>query len=108
MNPRPPNSAPAGPPWQLPAEPSPEVPEQPRPVPEQPRRVPEQTRQPRERPRPAPEKARQPPAEPSQLRRGRRGNWPFLPPEAEDAMLPPVNIPPGTPVASGPGAGAPG
>ena len=58
MNPRPRNSAPAGPPWELPAEPSPRLPEQAAPGPEQPRPVPEQGRPAPQRARGAPERGR--------------------------------------------------
>ena len=58
MNPRPRNSAPAGPPWELPAEPSPRLPEQAAPGPEQPRPVPEQARPAPQRARGAPERGR--------------------------------------------------
>ncbi len=81
MNPRPTNSAPAGPPWELPAERSPHAPQQ---------------------PRPAPEQARQTPVEPSQPRPPRRANRPFTRNDAETVILPAFKIRPDAAVRPGP------
>src|ERR1039457_2127927 len=81
MNPRPTNSAPPGPPWQRPAERSPDAPQQPRPVPEQPRQT---------------------PAEPSQPMPPRRANRPFTRNDAETVILPAFKIRPDAAVRPGP------